>query len=129
MTAAHAAFALFDDNLDGRGDLLLDVQVERIVCTDRDGLEHAFSRIEAAGRAGHWVALAAGYELGACFGRHAAPDDVPLLTAWVFARGRTLSAAETGAFIAEPVAALHEHAPLPGLGGVRTGMVRAPALG
>jgi len=128
MTAAHAAFALFDDNLDGRGDLLLDVQVERIVCTDRDGLEHAFSRIEAAGRAGHWVALAAGYELGACFGRHAAPDDVPLLTAWVFARGRTLSAAETGAFIAERVAALDEHARLPALGGVRTGMERARYL-
>jgi para-aminobenzoate synthetase component 1 len=83
---------LFEDRLAGRSLRLLD-PVARIAVHRRDELPAAWDAIEAARRAGHWVALLLDYELGEWLAPEAAdPADVgardalPRLTALVHAR-------------------------------------------
>lgn len=128
MTAASAPFALFDDNLGGRGDLLLGGLVECIECRQADEVEHAFRRIEAARRAGRWVAMAARYELGAAIAGTTAPASGPLLTAWVFERAEHLQPQETTRRIAHLLDTLDEHARLPALAAMHAGLARGDYL-
>ncbi|HNQ76998.1 MAG TPA: aminodeoxychorismate synthase, component I, partial [Pseudothauera hydrothermalis] len=79
-------FALFDDNQDDAGDLLLSDLRHTLQCTRADDIDSTFAAIEAAQAAGHWVALAAAYELGYLLEPRLVPllpakHDAPLLTA------------------------------------------------
>jgi len=100
---ADAPLALFDSNLDGEHALRLEGCVEHIRCTDPDQLHAAFERIEQAAQLGHWVALAAAYELGYVHEprlAHLRPEsDTPLLEAWIFADCDTLTDAQVDAWL------------------------------
>lgn len=82
---------LFEDRLAGRSLRLLD-PVGRIAVHRRDALPAAWDAIEAARRAGHWVALLLDYELGEWLEPEtahpvgAAHDALPRLTALIHAR-------------------------------------------
>ncbi|THF58068.1 aminodeoxychorismate synthase component I [Pseudothauera rhizosphaerae] len=113
-------FALFDDNQDAAGDLLLSGLRQTLACECAADIDATFAAIETARAAGHWVALAASYELGYLLEPRLAPllpeeRDWPLLTAWVFARGERRSALQTAADLDEALAALDEHERLAGL--------------
>ena len=113
-------FALFDDNQDAAGDLLLSELRQTLSCERAEDIDATFAAIEAAQAAGHWVALAAAYELGYLLEPRLAPllpaeREGPLLTAWVFARGERRSAAQTADDIAATLAPLDEHQRLAGL--------------
>ncbi|QID17980.1 aminodeoxychorismate synthase component I [Nitrogeniibacter mangrovi] len=105
MFASDTPSALFDSNLDGQRAIRLTGLVEHIRCTDPADVLAAFARIDAAGRQGHWVALAAAYELGYVFEPRLAPrrpaDDTPLLEAWIFAHCDSLADAAVDAWLAE----------------------------
>ncbi|MGX5660747.1 aminodeoxychorismate synthase component I [Castellaniella ginsengisoli] len=84
---------LFEDRLAGRS-LRLSDPVDRIAVHRRADLPAAWDAIEAARRAGHWVALLLDYELGEWLEPEAAGaagdgtrDALPRLTALVHARG------------------------------------------
>jgi para-aminobenzoate synthetase / 4-amino-4-deoxychorismate lyase len=87
---APSPIALFDDNLGDGLSRLMSEPVEILCCTSPDTLTDTLARIEAAQAAGHWVAIAAAYELGYVLEPRLAPQrpasDTPLLQAWVFAR-------------------------------------------
>ncbi len=83
---------VFEDRLTGRSLQLLD-PVARIAVHRRDELPAAWAALEAARRAGHWVALLLDYELGewlepgiAAAPDGSAPDPQPRLTALIHAR-------------------------------------------
>jgi len=119
MHTDDAPFALFDDNLDGGGDLLLRGLVGHIVCRAADAVDDSFAAIEAARARGCWVALAASYELGHAFEprlrERLSATGAPLLEAWVFEDARHLSAQQTSDWIAARLAGLDEHARCTGL--------------
>ncbi|AYH43199.1 aminodeoxychorismate synthase component I [Azoarcus sp. DN11] len=116
-------FALFDDNLDGSGDLLLLELEERILCRHATEIDAAFAAIERAQARGQWVAIAASYELGQLLEPHlrgTARDtgtdvDSPLLTAWVYGRAEHLSSTRTDECIAGALTRLDEHERLAGV--------------
>jgi para-aminobenzoate synthetase/4-amino-4-deoxychorismate lyase len=113
-------FALFDDNQDAAGDLLLSDLRHTLQCTRAEDIESTFAAIEAAQAAGYWVALAADYELGYLLEPRLVPllpakREAPLFTAWVFARGQRRSAAQTADDIAATLAPLCEHQRLAGV--------------
>ncbi|MFZ2853147.1 MAG: aminodeoxychorismate synthase component I [Rhodocyclaceae bacterium] len=119
---ADGSFALFDGD-DGSALLLRDCR--RCVCFDASGdLAATFAQIEAAAAAGEWVALAADYELGACFepAIGLTPAGAPLLRAWIFGRGEQLDAAAVDAFLAGRLAALSEAERRAGIAELATGM-------
>ena len=97
--------ALFDAPGDGAPALRLSALVSHLSCTEPAELDTVFARIEAAGRAGHWVALAARYELGHGLEARLAPlhrpGGPPLLEAWIFARADALSDAQVDAWLDE----------------------------
>ena len=124
MQAVTDPFALFDDNLAGDGDLLFDVLRRTITCTSETEVESVFEQIEAARRDGCWVVLAAAYELGHAFESRLPKACGTLLTAWVFERVQRMQPEETGAFIADRLAALDEHQGLAAVAGVRAGIGR-----
>ncbi len=118
-----SCFALFDDNLADGGDRLFSDLLEHIECIAPTAPEPALARIEQARRDGHWVVLAACYELGAALEprlRHCLRAGQPLLQAWVFARAETLSAAETAARIDASLASLDEHERVAGVAALRS---------
>ncbi len=86
---------LFENRLAGWS-LRLDNPVGRIAVHHRSELPAAWNAIEAARRAGHWVALLLDYELGEWLDDSALPtprldvdpEALPRLTALVFARAR-----------------------------------------
>nr|WP_246265561.1 aminodeoxychorismate synthase component I [Aromatoleum diolicum] len=116
-------FALFDDNLDDSGDLLLDELESCIRCDAVDGLQDAFAAIAAAGAKGHWVAVAASYELGYALEPRLAPllpdGYVPLLTAWIFRRAERMSATQTSDRIEHALSSQEEHQLLAGVADIR----------
>jgi len=122
MFPAAAPFALFDDNLHDRGDLLLPDLRDCIVCAAGDDPAAAFAAIEAARARGHWVALAAHYELGYALEprlRARLPQDgTPLLTAWIFGRAEHPGAAAVRAGLDEARSGLVEHERLAGVAGL-----------
>jgi len=102
MLDSPSPFALFDDNLDKRGDLLLSDLEEHIACRASDDVAAAFTAIAAAQARGRWVAIAASYELGYALEPKFPPrrtvDDELLLEAWVFRRAERV--ADTGTAVA-----------------------------
>jgi para-aminobenzoate synthetase/4-amino-4-deoxychorismate lyase len=116
MLDPSAPYALFDDNLDQAGDLLLTGLCQTLRCDSYDQVTATFTAIEAARTQGHWVALAASYELGHAFEQRLqrlsplpAPNPAPLLTAWVFEQATRLDATTTAAVIADTLTRLNEH--------------------
>jgi para-aminobenzoate synthetase/4-amino-4-deoxychorismate lyase len=124
-----APFALFDDNLGRRGDLLLTELRDCIVWTAGDDLSAAFAAIEAARARGHWVALAAHYELAYALEPrlHARlpHDGTPLLTAWIFGRAQHPGAAAVRAGLDGALAKLVEHERLAGVAGLARNLPEA----
>jgi para-aminobenzoate synthetase/4-amino-4-deoxychorismate lyase len=91
MPSPDERFALFD--ADGGGALLL-TDYRRTICLDDAGgdPEPLFAAFEAASAQGEWIAIAANYELGACFEPAIAPSAEAGLCGWVFGRARQLDA-------------------------------------
>lgn len=118
-SSLSAPFALFDGD-DGRCLLLSgyrrafgsggrDVPGDRLAAT--------FAEVEIAAKQGEWVALAADYELGACF-EPKAPSFVgnrSLLDGWVFGRAEWLSPEAVLAFLAERLSHCPEHLRVAGI--------------
>ena len=100
---APSPIALFDDNLGDGVSRLMSEPVELLCCTSPDTLAETLARIDAAQAAGHWVAIAAAYELGYVLEPRLAPQrpasDTPLLQAWVFARCDEIDDAATDAWL------------------------------
>ncbi|MBT0961569.1 aminodeoxychorismate synthase component I [Denitromonas iodatirespirans] len=92
--ATRDPVALFDDNLVDQHARHLHGLVDTICCDSPDTLDAAFARIEAATATGHWVALAAAYELGYALEARLAPlrpaSATPLLRAWIFTHGELI---------------------------------------
>jgi para-aminobenzoate synthetase / 4-amino-4-deoxychorismate lyase len=119
-TPFASPYALFDDNQDERGDLLLRTLRQTLICEQPAQLMPALAAIEAARAAGCWVALALSYEAGYLLEPRLAPllppeRSQPLLLAWIFEHGEWRSAAQTTADIQAALAALDEHARLAGI--------------
>ncbi len=88
---------------------------------DGAALATVFDALEQAAEAGEWVALAADYELGACF-EPAVPrlnNDRPLLRAWVFGRAVRLEKDAVDACLAALLEQLPEHERVAGVAEVR----------
>ncbi|MDT3672572.1 MAG: aminodeoxychorismate synthase component I [Aromatoleum sp.] len=113
MLDSLSQFALFDDNRDNCGDLLLSDLEEHIVCRAGDDVGAAFRAIAAAQKRGRWTAVAASYELGYALEPRLSPllreADHPLVEAWVFRRANHLSNAETADMLDRSVGRLSEH--------------------
>lgn len=113
MLDSRSRFALFDDNLDNCGDLLLSDLEEHIVCHSGDDVVAAFRAIAAAQKRGRWTAVAASYELGHALEPRLSPllpaTGEPLIEAWVFRRADHLSAAETSDMLDRCIERLSEH--------------------
>lgn len=124
--------ALFDDNLAGGRHLWLNGLQHKLVCRTPAQIESTFARIEQARAEGHWVALAAAYELGYALEprlAHLFPEtDEPLLTAWICARGEWLEAADSEARIDAALAMLDEHRALAGVADLGTEFAHADYL-
>lgn len=118
IDSAHE-FALFDDNQNGKGDLLLSEPEEIIRCSGAGEIDDAFHAIERARLNGKWIAIAARYELGYALEPRLrallGDDGAPLLTAWVYGRAERLAPSETDARIAAALARCDEHTRLGGL--------------
>ncbi|WP_295510060.1 aminodeoxychorismate synthase component I [Accumulibacter sp.] len=102
-------FALFD--ADGGSAVLLTDSCGSFFLDGAAEPRDVFAAIEGELAAGHWVALAADYGLGARF-EPAVPQPAcgrSLLRAWVFAAGRRLDAPAVDSFLAEQLAALPEY--------------------
>lgn len=103
-------FALCEDNLSATPRLILlyDLQAHPVASL-RAELEPCFAAIEAAQAAGHWISLAASYELGSALeATLPPPPDAPLLDAMVFARARILEGAAVAEFWQAALASLSE---------------------
>ncbi|TVO53228.1 aminodeoxychorismate synthase component I [Denitromonas halophila] len=102
--ASREPVALFDDNLVEQRARRLHGLIDTIVCDAPQGLDAAFARIESATATGHWVALAAAYELGYALEPRLAPlrpaSPTPLLRAWVFAQCAELDDSACDAWLA-----------------------------
>jgi para-aminobenzoate synthetase/4-amino-4-deoxychorismate lyase len=108
LLAAGPPFALFDG--DGGSALLLTACCQSFQLDPGADPTPLFRQLEAALAAGHWLALAADYALGASFegAVPAAPPARPVLRAWVFTRAEPLDAPALDAFLAERLAAIPE---------------------
>lgn len=107
--SAAVPFALFDG--DAGSALLLTACRRSLVLEEAADPGVLFEAVEGELAAGHWVAMAADYELGASFERTLTPaaGSRPVLRAWVFAEGRRLDAPALAAFLAEQLAGLPEY--------------------
>ena len=125
MTPADGCFALFDG--DDGGALLL-TQCRRTLHLETSADPALlFRTIEAELAAGHWLALAADYALGASFEPilAAEPPTRPLLRVAVFARGEWLNAHGVATFLAAQLAAIPEEQRLAGIAEARPAVAAA----
>ena len=104
--AEAETFALFDDSLaDPPGAWLLTGLRETVVCHTPADWAETLHRLDAAARAGAWVALAAAYELGYAIEPRLRPlmpaDHGALVTGWVFAHATWLAEADCDGWLAE----------------------------
>lgn len=120
MLSRASTFALFDDNLERQGDLLLSDLCDVLACSTADQLDATFAAIDAARTRGCWVALAASYELGYALEPRLAScaSAGPLLTAWVFATARHLTSDDSERALREAIDAFDEHGRCAGVGGL-----------
>jgi len=107
MIAKDFRFALFDGD-DGTATLLSDYR--RTLEFGGGRIESFIDSLEAVAKQGEWIALAADYELGACFEAAASQSDQarPRLRAWVYGHAQTLDVGEVAAFLESQVAKLSE---------------------
>ncbi len=127
MVLSDDRFALFDG--DEGGALLLTEHRQTLAFDGSGDLAVFFAEVEAVSAAGEWVALVAGYALGACF-EPAAPRAAsaqPPLRAWVFARGEQLDGRAIASFLASRLALLPESERTAGVAGV-AGACGAPGF-
>jgi para-aminobenzoate synthetase/4-amino-4-deoxychorismate lyase len=119
MFDESSCFALFDDNLDECGDLLLTDPHACIRCDAVEDVSDAFAAIEAARAQGYWIAVAARYELGYALESRLRPllpgKGGPLLTAWVFGRAERMPTAQTADRFERALSSLDEHRRLAGV--------------
>ena len=107
MTAPDSYFALFDD--DGGGAIVLS-EYRRTISFDGSGDPAAvFAAVEAASGQGEWLALAADYELGACFEPAVAALASSGMYGWVFAEARHLDAKAVSIFLEEALDGLADN--------------------
>jgi len=120
MTAVDRCFALFDD--DDGGAVMLS-EYRRTIRFDGGGdLASVFSAFSDASAHGEWVALAADYELGACFEHAVARVSAPGLCGWVFGRALPLTAEEVSAFLCDQLKGLAEHDWVAGVAELQIGL-------
>ncbi|MDO9597751.1 MAG: aminodeoxychorismate synthase component I [Azoarcus sp.] len=116
--------ALFDDNLPGGQHLWLHGLQHKLVCRQPADIDSTFARIEQARADGHWVALAAAYELGHALeprlARQLSQNDAPLLTAWICERGEWLTQAQSHERIDAALATLDQHLALAGVADLKS---------
>ena len=126
MFDESSCFALFDDNLDECGDLLLTDPLVCIRCDAVEDVPDAFAAIDAARIRGHWIAVAARYELGYALESRLLPllprEGGPLLTAWVFRRAERMSAEQTADRFQRALSSLDEHRRLAGVAGLSSSL-------
>ncbi|PKO55541.1 MAG: hypothetical protein CVU28_06075, partial [Betaproteobacteria bacterium HGW-Betaproteobacteria-21] len=124
--------ALFDDNLPGGRHLWLCGLQHKLVCRQPADIESTFARIEQARADGHWVALAAAYELGHALeprlARQLSQNDAPLLTAWICERGEWLTQAQSHERIDAALAPLDQHLALAGVADLKSGITHQDYL-
>ena len=120
LTALDGDFALFDD--DGGGAIVLS-EYRRTISLDQGGDPASlFSAFASASAQGEWVALAADYELGACF-EPAVPQFAERgLCGWVFARAQRFDAQVVAALLASRVAGLAENDRVAGVAELAAGL-------
>lgn len=120
MTSLDEHFALFDAD-DGGAVVLSDYR--RTISLDRaDDPAAVFAAVAAASAQGEWLALAADYELGACFESAVPSSFAPRLCGWVFGRARHLAANEVAAMLDLRVGALAEHERVAGVAELEAGL-------
>ncbi len=89
--------ALFDDNLGDSPTRRLSGCIGTLRCDRPAQIDSTFDAIAQAQVAGHWVAIAAAFELGYALEARLAPQrrvsDTPLLQAWIFEHCDSLDAA------------------------------------
>lgn len=121
-------WALFDDNLAGGQHLWLSAPLRKLQCHRADQVKATFREIERARAAGHWVAIAAAYELGYALEPRLSPlltdVDTPLLSAWIFTRGERIAHDEGLNRIDGLLAHLDEHQQRAGVASLTLGMER-----
>ena len=120
MTALDGDFALFD--ADGGGAIVLSEYRRTIRFAGGGDLASVFSAIADASAQGEWVALAADYELGACFEPAVPQYAAPGLCGWVFAQARHLDAQGVTAFLDARVNGLSEHERVAGVAELEAGL-------
>lgn len=131
MFAPNSFYALFDDNLDHSGDVLLTDFDRALHCTNAAEVPRFFDDLARARAAGKWVALAAHYELGHALEphlHHLVTDGTCLARAWVFNVARRVPSQETGASLDAAIEALDEHQALAGVAAIRRGITDAEYL-
>ncbi|WP_301102913.1 aminodeoxychorismate synthase component I [Propionivibrio sp.] len=117
MTALGGYFALFD--ADDGGAIVLSEFRRVISFADGGDLALVFAALEAASAQGEWIALAADYELGACFEPAVIPSAAPSLCGWVFGQARHLDAQGVIAFLECCLDGLAEHERVAGVAEVK----------
>ena len=114
--------ALFDDNLDHSGDLLLTGLVQTHLCSAADDVPRFFGALDAARKRGLWVALAAHYELGYALEPRLSPllpEGTTLARAWVFRTAERIPASDSRQRLNAELAGLDEHQALAGVAALR----------
>ena len=95
--------ALFDDKLGDSPTRRLSGWIGTLRCDTPAQIDATFAAIDAAQAAGHWVAIAAAFELGYALEARLAPQrpasDTPLLQAWIFRRCDVLDDAACGGWL------------------------------
>lgn len=120
LTALDGGFALFDD--DDGGAIVLS-EYRRTISLARGGdPESVFAAFAFASAQGEWVALAADYELGACFEPTVPQFAERGLCGWVFGQAHHLDAQGVTAFLASRVAGLAEHDRVAGVAELAAGL-------
>ena len=119
-------FALFDD--DDGGVIVLSDYRRAITLADHGGdLSSMFAEFSAAAARGEWLALAADYELGACFEPAVAQHPLPpsgrsCLSAWLFGKAQRFDADGVRRFLAAQLAGLAGHERVAGVAELHAGL-------
>lgn len=122
MPALSDFHALFDDNLDCAGDLLLSSLGQTLQCSRAEDVPRFFAALENARAGGRWIALAAHYELGYALEphlNHLLTDGTTLARAWIFRDAQRLASLDTQARLDAEVAGFDEHQALAGVAGLK----------
>lgn len=110
LLASAAECALFDDNQADHGARLCCGLRQYLCAWTADELPGLFAEIDHVSSRGHWVSIAATYELGYALNSKlqalAPTPQRPLIEAWVWRKARSLSAQELDEVLVEALARL-----------------------